>query len=84
MMRNILVLAAMLLALPMAASAVTYEEDIATTIILRGYECGGRTVTNVREVTDAQGNKTIWATCPNGQRYRIDVQQERVRVTPER
>lgn len=70
--------------LPVAAAAVTYEEDIATTIILKGYDCGGRTVSNVEEEVDAQGNKTIWATCPNGRRYRIEVRNERVTVTPSR
>ena len=82
MMRIFPLLAALLL--PFAATAMTYEEDIATTIILRGYECGGRTVTDVQEQVDAQGNKTIWATCPNGQRYRIEVRGEHVSVSPVR
>jgi len=73
-----------LLFLPQAAAAVTYEEDIATTIILRGHDCGGRTVSEVREETDDAGGKTIWATCPNGRRYRIEIREDRVRVTPVR
>jgi len=65
-----------------AAGAVTPAEDIATTIMLKGYDCGGRNVTNIRESTDAQGNKTIRATCPNGKRYQIDVINGRLTVHP--
>jgi predicted porin len=56
-----------------AANAVTEAEDIATTIKLRGYDCGGRAVSNISETQDAQGNRTIKATCPNGVRYQITV-----------
>jgi len=77
----IAVLPAMLLPLP--AMAVTQAEDIATTIILRGQPCGGRQVSGITETRDGNGNKTIKATCPNGQRYRIDVSSAgRVVVTP--
>jgi hypothetical protein len=72
---------------PMApkAWAVTSAQDIATTIKLMGYECGGNTVTKVSESTDASGKRTIIATCPNGQRYRIVVSpQGKVRVQPAR
>jgi len=64
------------------AMAVTPAEDIATTIMLRGYDCGGKQVTDIEERTDAQGNKTIRATCPNGKRYQIDVVNGRLTVRP--
>ncbi len=65
------------------AAAVTRAEDIATTIMLRGYDCGGREVTDIRESEDANGNRTIEATCPNGKRYRIEVSSDgRLTVTP--
>lgn len=56
-----------------SAFAVTAAEDIATTIVLRGFECGGNTVTDIEEVDHADGAKTITATCPNGMRYRINI-----------
>jgi len=65
-----------------AAGAVTPAEDIATTIMLRGYECGGKNVTDIEERTDAQGNRIIRATCPNGKRYEIDVVNGRLTVRP--
>jgi len=69
--------------LPSPALAVTKAEDIATTIMLRGYACGGREVSGITETQDNAGNKKITATCPNGQRYRIDVSHDgRVAVTP--
>ncbi len=64
------------------AGAVTPAEDIATTIMLRGYDCGGRNVTDIQEKTDARGNKTIRATCPNGKRYQINVSNGRLTVRP--
>ncbi|MDQ6987236.1 MAG: hypothetical protein Q9M25_05495 [Mariprofundaceae bacterium] len=65
------------------AFAVTKAEDVATTIMLRGQPCGGNVVSNISERKDAAGNTTITATCPNGQRYRIDVTNDgRVSVTP--
>ncbi len=64
------------------AMAVTPAEDIATTIMLRGYDCGGKNVTDIQEQTDAQGNRTIRATCPNGKRYQIDVINGRLTVRP--
>jgi len=83
---KILILAAIVvlgLVLPSPAYAVTRAEDIATTIMLRGYSCGGRAVSNITETRDNAGNKTITATCPNGRRYRIDVSHEgRVAVMP--
>jgi len=70
-------------AMPGEAFAVTQAEDIATTIMLRGQPCGGKTVSNISETKDAAGNTVIKATCPNGQRYRIDVSANgRVTVTP--
>jgi len=56
-----------------AAYAVTTAEDIATTIKLRDYDCGGRAVSHIRESQDAQGNRMIQATCPNGIRYQITI-----------
>lgn len=68
-----------------SAWAVTSAQDIATTIKLMGYECGGNTVRNVSESTDAKGTRTIVATCPNGKRYRIVVSpQGKVSVQPTR
>ena len=68
---------------PFSAMAVTEDEDIASTIMLRGYSCGGRQLSNVSERHDAKGNETIEATCPNGHRYRIVVSNNgRVTVTP--
>jgi len=65
------------------AHAVTEAEDIATTIMLSGYTCGGREVSDIAETQDDVGNKTITATCPNGRRYRIDVSHDgRVVITP--
>jgi len=77
------VIVALGLVLPSPVLAVTKAEDIATTIMLRGYSCGGRAVSGITETQDDAGNKTITATCPNGQRYRIDVSHDgRVVVTP--
>ncbi len=65
-----------------AAQAVTMAEDLATTIRLRGYDCG-RQVSNIDEQQDAQGNKIVRATCSNGIRYQITVTPEgRMRVQP--
>lgn len=65
------------------AWAVTDAQDIATTIKLRGYECGGDAVTNIHESTDTSGTRTIVATCPNGKSYRIVVSPKgRVSVQP--
>jgi hypothetical protein len=71
-----------LLLLAMPALAVTPGEDVATTITLRGYQCGGP-ATDIRETHDAEGNKTVVALCPNGSRYRIDVTKDgRLTVMP--
>jgi energy-coupling factor transporter transmembrane protein EcfT len=71
------------LMMPATAYAVTMAEDIATTILLRGYDCGGKQVSAVSESEDGKGNKTILATCPNGKRYKINVSYDgRVVVTP--
>ena len=70
---------------PKAWAEVTSAQDIATTIKLMGYECGGNTVNHVSESTDAKGTRTIVATCPNGRRYRIVVSpQGKVTVRPAR
>jgi hypothetical protein len=79
----ILLLGLLLMGLVPNAWAVTDAQDIATTIKLRGYECGGDAVTNIRESTDASGTRTIVATCPNGKSYRIVVSPKgRVSVQP--
>jgi len=66
-----------------AAYAVSSAEDIATTIKLRDYECGGRAVSNISETQDAQGTRVIQATCPNGIRYQITVSSDgRMQVQP--
>lgn len=85
-MKTLILLMGLLLAASAPnAWAVTDAQDIATTIRLRGYECGGNAVTNIRESTDASGTRTILATCPNGKRYRIVVSpQGRVSVQPAR
>ena len=72
-MKRILMAVLLSLLMAPAAYAVSEAEDIATTIKLRGYDCGGRAVSNIRETQDAQGNRTIQATCPNGVRYQITV-----------
>lgn len=65
------------------ALAVTPAEDVATTIKLRGYECGGREVVRMQEHDDGQGGRIIEATCPNGKRYRITVSADgRLTVRP--
>jgi len=65
------------------AWAVSEAQDIATTIMLRGYACGGKQVSQIDKRADAEGNQIIRATCPNGQRYQINVSASgRVKVTP--
>jgi len=64
---------AVLLFVPVEAQAVTLAEDVATTIMLRGHECGGTAVTKVQESSDGRGNRTIRATCPNGHQFQIDI-----------
>jgi len=65
------------------AYAVTEAEDIATTIKLRGFDCGGRGVSNISKTQDAQGNQTIQASCPNGVRYQITVTSDgRMHIQP--
>jgi hypothetical protein len=69
--------------LPHAAQAVTAAEDIAVTIMLRGFECGGNAVTDIEESEQADGVKIITATCPNGVRYRIHITEAgRLTVEP--
>ncbi|MDX8409136.1 MAG: hypothetical protein R8J84_03700 [Mariprofundales bacterium] len=58
---------------PTIALAVTAEEDVATTIKLRGYDCPGRSVTTMEKQQHADGSTQIDATCSNGVRYRITV-----------
>jgi len=72
-MKRILIAVILMIFMAPAAYAVTEAEDIATTIILRGYDCGGRAVSNISKTQDAQGNRTILATCPNGVRYQVTV-----------
>jgi len=66
-----------------SAQAVTAAEDIAVTIMLRGFECGGNAVTDIEESEQADGVKIITATCPNGIRYRIHITEAgRLTVEP--
>jgi len=71
MMRSWLILTLLLAAAP--AWAVTKAEDIAAAITLRGHDCGGNQVTDIRETQTPEGGQTITARCPNGKRYQIDV-----------
>lgn len=73
----------LLAATPGLAWAVTKAEDIAATIMLRGYPCGGSAVSDIQERKRDDGGTVITATCPNGKRYRIVVTGEgRVKVEP--
>lgn len=74
-MKIIFVLMGMFL-LPVQAQAVTLAEDIATTIMLRGHPCGGSAVSQIQEQSDGAGNRTIRATCPNGNRYQVNVSRD--------
>ena len=81
-MKKLLMAVLMSVVLIPVAQAVTPSEDIATTIRLRGYDCG-RQVSNISEQQDAQGNKIVQATCTNGTRYQITISaQGRVSVQP--
>ena len=55
------------LLLPFSSYAVTIEEDIATMLILKGFDCGGKTVQKINsDITDDNGTRLVNATCPNG------------------
>ncbi|MES0372544.1 MAG: hypothetical protein ABUK11_09745 [Mariprofundaceae bacterium] len=62
--------------MPIQAQAVTLAEDIATTIMLRGHPCGGSAVSQIQQQSDGAGNRTIRATCPNGNRYQVNVSSD--------
>lgn len=82
-MKRILIAVLLTMFMVPAAYAVTEGEDIATTIKLRGFDCGGRAVSNISKTQDAQGNQTIRATCPNGLRYQITVTSNgRMQIQP--
>jgi len=82
-MKRILIAIILSVSMVPAAYAVSTAVDIATTIKLRGYDCGGRAVSNISQREDARGNQTIQATCPNGIRYQINVSSDgRVSVRP--
>jgi len=82
-MKRLLMAAILTMIMAPAAHAVSEGEDIATTIKLRGYDCGGRTVSHISKTQDAQGNQTIQATCPNGVRYQITVTSDgRMQILP--
>ena len=82
-MRTLLMVTMALLLMAPSAHAVSSGVDVATTIKLRGYDCGGRSASNVSETRDGQGNQVITASCPNGKRYRIVVTpQGRLSVQP--
>ena len=61
-----------LLLLAMPALAVTPGEDVATTITLRGYQCGGP-ATDVQETQDAEGNKA-WEQVKSNHRREGDIE----------
>jgi len=82
-MKRILMAVLLTMFMVPSAYAVSTAEDIATTIKLRGYECGGREVSDISETQDEQGNRTIQATCPNGILYQITVSSDgRMNVQP--
>jgi len=82
-MKRLLMAVLLMMFMAPAANAVTEAEDIATTIKLRGYECGGREVSDISETQDAQGDRIIQATCPNGVRYQIAVTPDgRMQIQP--
>ncbi|WP_018294512.1 hypothetical protein [Mariprofundus ferrooxydans] len=82
-MKHLLLFMAMMLLVSPAAEAVSEAQDIAATILLRGYDCGGRQVSQISKHTDSRGNQVIQATCPNGTRYQINISADgRVSVTP--
>lgn len=62
--------------LPVQVQAVTLAEDIATTIMLRGHPCGGSAVSQIQQQNDGAGNQIIRATCPNGNRYQVNVSSD--------
>ena len=62
--------------------AVTPAEDIAATININGYSCGSK-ASGIKESTDANGNKTITASCADGKKYKINISSKgRVTVKP--
>ncbi|RMH52885.1 MAG: hypothetical protein D6682_00910 [Zetaproteobacteria bacterium] len=78
-----LLLGAVPILAPVAAQAVREEEDVATTIKLRGYDCPGRVVHDLTRRSRSDGGREVEATCSNGRRFRITVDGEgRLRVTP--
>ena len=82
-MKSLWIAAVLLMFLSPTAYAVSLNEDLATTIKLRGYDCGGRSVSHIHESRDAQGARVIRATCPNGIRYLIIVSPNgRMQVKP--
>jgi len=82
-MKRILVATFLSMLMIPSAYAVSQAEDIATTIKLRNYDCGGRAVSNISESQDASGSRVIQATCPNGRRYQITVSSDgRMQVQP--
>ena len=63
--------------------AVTPAEDVAATINLNGFACGNK-ASNIKETMDADGNKTIRASCPDGKKYTINISNKgRVSVKPQ-
>jgi len=82
-MKRILMAVILTIFMAPAAYAVSTAEDIAVTIMLKGYECGGKYVIDISEEQDAQGGTITRATCPNGVRYQITVTSDgRMQVQP--
>jgi len=75
-MKRLLMVALLSVLMIPSAYAVSNAEDIATTIKLLNYDCGGRAVHGISETQDAKGNRVIQATCPNGVRYQIIVSSD--------
>ncbi len=68
---------ALALLLPFSSYAVTIEEDIATMLILKGFDCGGNAVKNINsDATDDNGTRLVNATCPNGNTFNISVSKK--------
>jgi len=65
------------LLLSFGSYAVTIEEDIATMLILKGFDCGGKTVQKINsDMTDDNGTRLVNATCPNGNTFNISVSKK--------
>ena len=65
------------LMVPLSSYGVTIEEDIATMLILKGFDCGGKAVKTINsDTTNEAGNRNVNATCPNGNNFNISVSKK--------